>query len=142
MKDDDFHTLFNTPQRFDDEAQFHDQVMRGLKTGTWLRQGLIALSGIIGGLYALMQFVHLPGWTPAAESEVREVVAKTDTGFEAGLGVGRDLLDAAANYLANGLSRSTDYLTVMQSPLFFWVSFSLCMAIVGLYLVNGREDAL
>ncbi|MDC7682021.1 hypothetical protein PQU92_01965 [Asticcacaulis sp. BYS171W] len=142
MKDDDFHALFNAPQRFADEAVFHDRVMRSLNTKTWLRQGLIALSGIIGGLYALMQFVRLPGWTPAAEAEVRAVATRTDSGFEAGLGVGRDLLESAAHSLANGLSRSTEYLTLMQSPLFFWVSFSLCMAIVGLYLVNAREDAL
>lgn len=139
MKDDDFHALFNTPQRFDDEQVFHDKVMRGLRLKTWFRQALIALSGIVGGLYALVQFVRVPNWAFTGETQiVRATVTQTDAGLDAG----REMVDAAGLYVARFLNTSTDYLVWMQSPLFFWVSFSLCMAIVGLYLANVYEEAL
>jgi|GEM_PF-1077831 len=147
MKDDDIHTLFSQPMRFDDEAVFHERIMGGLKTKTWFRQGLIALAGIAGGLYALVQFVRLPGLTappalPVAQGATPIVPSRSEVTFEAELGMGREMVDTAVRWLAQGLGKSTDYLLIVQSPAFFWISFSLCMTIVGLYLVNMREESL
>lgn len=141
MKDEDLYHLFQTPMRFDDEPAFQDRVMRRLGAKNWLRQGLIALAGLLGGLYALTQLVRLPGLSSTAEAATRPSVAP-DATFEASLGFGRELVESVANGLALGLSKSTDYLAFAQSPLFFWISFSLCMSIVGLYLVNMREEGM
>jgi len=139
MKDEDIHALFGNPMRFDDDEAFHGRVMGGLRTKTWLRQGLVALAGIAGGLYALVQFVRLPG---LSQTTVRAAEVRSDVTFEAELGAGRELIETGVRWLAQGLGKSTDYLLLMQSPAFFWVSFSLCMTIVGLYLVNMREEGL
>ncbi|UDF02509.1 hypothetical protein [Asticcacaulis sp. AND118] len=140
MKDEDLYNLFQTPMRFDDEPAFQAQVIRRLGAKNWLRQGFIALAGILGGLYALMQFVRVPGLSPATATPAR--AASSDATFEAGLGFGRELADVTARWVALALSKSTDYLAFAQSPLFFWVSFSLCMSIVGLYLINMREEGI
>lgn len=140
MKDDDFYALFNAPMRFDDDEAFQAKVLSGLGVKSWLRQALIVLSGVVGGLYALVQFVRMPGWaTPPANLQTLSAAdATTDTG----LIIGQKWIDDIARQLANVLDASGEYLLWIQSPLFFWLSFSLCMAIIGLYLANSSEEAL
>ncbi|MFT3997576.1 MAG: hypothetical protein QM667_09230 [Asticcacaulis sp.] len=142
MTDDDLQALFNQPVRLDDGPAFEERVMSRLKTKTWLRQGLIALAGMMGGLYALVQFVRFPGAKTTAEALVTPPPVHTTGAFEVELGAGREMFDGLMRGMAQGLDASTDYLLLMQSPAFFWVSFSLCMAIVGLYLANMREEGL
>lgn len=139
MKDDDLKSLFDINPAYDDEAAFQQRVMMGIRLKNGFRQGLIVLSGFVGGLYALMQFIRIPGWTAGTQglnSPARITDRTTDVTLEAGA----ELVDLATRALADFLHSLGGYIQWMQTPLFFWVSFALCSTILTLYLINGSEE--
>ena len=42
-----------------------------------------------------------------------------------------DLMDSSAHYL-----------NLMQTPVFFWVSFSLCLIFLGIYYAYSQEETI
>jgi hypothetical protein len=124
----DIAGMFAAPVAFDDAPVFEARVMRRLHLKLWLRQWLVVLAGGIGGLYALAQFVRLPGWTNGA---------KPDT-----LRAGAELIDRMQGDLVSLSGQSMQYLTFLQTPTFFWVSFALCLTLLGLYYAYSQEETL
>ncbi len=131
LNDADIAGLFAAPHSFDDAPVFEGRVMRRLHLKLWLRQWLVVLAGAIGGVYALAQFVRLPGWTGPAPA------GTPDT-----LRAGAELIDQVQGDLVNLTGQSMHYLTFLQTPMFFWVSFALCLTLLGLYYAYSQEETL
>ncbi|HVZ30348.1 MAG TPA: hypothetical protein VG839_08135 [Asticcacaulis sp.] len=123
--------LFAAPMTFDDAPAFEGKVMRRLHIKLWLRQWLVVLAGGIGGLYALAQFVRLPGWAGEARA------GAPDT-----LRAGAAFIGQMQGDLVNLGSQSMQYLNFLQTPTFFWVSFALCLTLLGLYYAYSQEETL
>jgi hypothetical protein len=142
MKDEDIYNMFQASKRFEDASDFESRVLKSISFRGVLRQALIAVSGFIGGLYALGQFFnlsHLKLYAPEKHtSDITSALISTELSLTNGA-MFRDSLDL---WLSRTIQVSADYLQLMQSPLFFWISFSLCMTIVGLYLANSEPDVL
>src|SRR6185437_7282989 len=64
MNDSDIGELFAMPAVFDDAAAFEARTTRKLMLRLMLRQWLVAMAGLIGGVYALFQFVRVPDGAP------------------------------------------------------------------------------
>jgi hypothetical protein len=131
INDNDIAGLFAAPAAFDDAPAFEARVMRRLHIKLWLRQWLVVLAGGIGGLYALTQFVRLPGWSREAQT------AAPDT-----LRAGAEFIDQMQGDLLSLTGQSMHYLTFLQTPMFFWVSFALCLTLLGLYYAYSQEETL
>lgn len=129
---EDWADMFATPERFDDMEAFEGRVMRGLQLRMWLRQWLVVLAGFVGGVYALAQFVRMPDW----KLDGKAVDADRT------LRVGAEMVDVASRGLTDFAEHSGSYLSFMQTPLFFAVSFALCLAILGLYYAYSQEETL
>jgi len=142
MKDSELSDLFATPARFDDTEAFEGRVMRGLQVKLWMRQWLVVLAGFVGGLYALAQFVRLPEWTSGGKVAYAETFHKAAVDTDNTLRVGIEFVDVARQSFGNLLNQSGQYLTFMQTPVFFWLSFSLCLAFLGLYYAYSQEETL
>ncbi|MDC7674589.1 hypothetical protein [Asticcacaulis machinosus] len=140
MKDEDLKSLFDITPAYDDEAAFQQRVVMGIRLKAAFRQGLIVVSGFVGGLYALIQFIRIPGW--ALNSELGGSVRAATRGTDATLEAGVEFADLIASGFADFLQSIGGYIQWMQTPLFFWVSFALCSTILALYLINGSEEIL
>jgi hypothetical protein len=142
MKPDDeaIRELFAAMPVYKDAPAFEARVMRGLRLKLWLRQGVIALAGIVGGLYALAQFVRVPSLTFGDKVLSRTQMAKveTDQTFRAGV----QFFDGMGKNAVGLFDSSVHYLGIMQTPLFFWVSFSLCLACLALYYAYSQEETI
>lgn len=140
MKDSDIEDLFSAPTAYDDAAAFEQRVMRGLKVKLWLRQWLVVLAGFIGGVYALAQLIRMPDFQVGGQSVYSRSLAavESDETWRAGV----ELVDVVRQQLMNVMDSSAQYLSYMQTPAFFWVSFSLCLAIVGVYYAYSQEETI
>ncbi len=130
MKDDDIAHLFSHAPEHNDADVFEARVIMRLRLKLWLRQGLVVLAGVVGGIYALAQFIRLP-----------EGVVSTRPAEQAAL-VGIEVVD---DWTRNGfdvLTHSAPYLSYMQTPGFFWLSFALCVGFLGLYFAWSQEETL
>jgi len=135
LSDSDLAELFAQPMAFDDAQRFEAKAVRGLSMRLWMRHWLVVLAGFVGGVYALAQIVRVPSLN--AQS-LRTAATKTDHTFNAGVQV----MDAAGKTVSNFTDQWGHYLGMMQTPTFFWVSFSLCLMFVGLYYAYSQEEAL
>ena len=140
MNDNELNDLFASPETFNDGEAFEGRVMRGLQVKMWLRQWLVVLAGFTGGVYALAQVVRLPNWTSGGKAGygLQKAAADTDNTLRAGT----QMFDDIRDQMINVMDSSAHYVTFMQTPLFFWVSFSLCLALVGLYYAYSQEEAI
>ncbi len=140
MNDDSIGDLFASNPAYDDAPVFAERVTRILRMRLWLRQGLVALAGFIGGIYALAQFIRIPGLNAAADGGLTLHKAAVDS--DQALRASAQLLDMAQVRAMDVLGSSAHYLNLMQTPLFFWVSFTLCLAFLGLYYANSQEESI
>ncbi|ESQ76257.1 hypothetical protein [Asticcacaulis sp. AC402] len=142
MRDSDIEDLYAAPVAHDDAPAFERRVMQGLKVKLWLRQWLVVLAGFIGGVYALAQLVRMPDWQVGGKSaygrSLEQAAAETDETWRAGV----ELVDVVRQSSMDLMDASAQYLTYMQTPAFFWVSFSLCLAIVGVYYAYSQEETI
>lgn len=136
LTDRDLADMFATPVQYDDADVFAMRVTRKLQMRMWLRQVLVVLAGFIGGVYALAQFVRMPDWKLDGQMLSR-ATADTDQTLRAGVelvgGASRDMMRMAD---------SGGALSFMQTPMFFALSFVLCVMILGLYYAYSQEEAL
>jgi len=142
MNDSDIKDLFASPLVYGDAEAFEGRVMRGLQMRLWLRQWLVVLAGFTGGLYALAQMVRLPalslgGKAVAGTTWQQQAVSNTDNTLKAGA----RLMDVLYARLISLTDSSAHTVGMMQTPLFFWISFSLCLILVGLYYAYSQEEA-
>jgi hypothetical protein len=140
LDDGNIRDLFAATPVYADAPAFETRVMRGLWLKLWLRQGVIALAGLVGGLYALAQFVRVPSWTFSEKvlSGSKLARVETDQTFRAGV----EFFDVLGKNAVNLFYSSMHYLGIMQTPIFFWVSFSLCLACLALYYAYSQEETI
>ncbi|MGN6210837.1 hypothetical protein [Asticcacaulis sp.] len=140
LDEGDIRDLFAATPIYEDAAAFEARVMRGLRLKLWLRQGFVALAGVVGGLYALAQFVRVPNWSFGEKvlSGSRMARVETDQTFRAGV----EFFDVIGKNAVNLFYSSLHYLGIMQTPIFFWVSFSLCFACLALYYAYSQEETI
>jgi hypothetical protein len=141
--DQELFRLINQPQAFADADGFERKTLRRLGLQLMWRKAVIGLAGVVGGIYALGQFVHLPDSPQKAENYatspglVRASVTTEET-FSQGL----RWLDGLSHRLADGmqwLNRSVDF---MHQPAFFWGSFAICVTLMVLYFAQSQEEML
>lgn len=138
MNDSDIKDMFASPMVYGDAEAFETRVMRGLQVRLWLRQWLVVLAGFTGGLYALAQMVHLPQWSFGGKGTTwQQAASNTDSTLKAGA----ELMDVIRARLIGLTDSSAHTLSLLQTPLFFWFSFSLCLVLVGLYYAYSQEEA-
>ncbi|MGZ3305976.1 MAG: hypothetical protein ACXU8U_08960 [Asticcacaulis sp.] len=130
--------MFAVTARFDDAAAFETKTLRRLSVRLWLRQWLVVMAGMVGGVYALFQFVRVPEGTQAAATPLHQVQVDTSQSLQAGV----RLFDAAGQHLSGLTQSGVHYLDMVQTPLFFWLSFAVCMSLLGLYYAYSREETL
>jgi hypothetical protein len=135
LSNSDLAELFAQPQTFGDAPHFEARVVRGLSMRLWMRHWLVVLAGFVGGVYALAQIVRVPN---LGTMSLKTAAARTDYTLSAGIQV----MDAAGKNVSNLADQWGHYLGMMQTPAFFWVSFSLCLMFVGLYYAYSQEEAL
>lgn len=130
--------LFAEQARYADTETFGARVMFGLRLKLWLRQGFIVLAGLIGGVYALAQFIRVPDLAGGRAVSLQRAAVETDQTLRAGAAI----VNVARHNAGNWLESSTHYLGVMQTPLFFWISFALCLACLALYYAYSQEERI
>ncbi|MDV6329523.1 hypothetical protein [Asticcacaulis sp. 201] len=140
MNDNDIKDLFSSVPSYEDAPAFQMRVMRKLRINLWLRQGFVVLAGFIGGLYALAQFVRLPNWTIGDRAVAGAHMARVET--DQTLRAGVEFLDVLRLRAMNLFDSSAHTLNLMQTPFFFWVSFSLCLVCLALYYAYSQEEAI
>ena len=128
MTDNDIKDLFAAPAAFDDADVFEARTTRKLKMRLWLRQWLVAMAGLIGGVYALCQFVRVP---EGSVWSVKQAQVQTD-----------QLFDKAGHQLSSLTTSGTHYIDLVQQPMVFWAVFALCLTLLGLYYAYSREESL
>ncbi|WP_443747743.1 hypothetical protein [Asticcacaulis solisilvae] len=135
LKDSDLAELFAQPLTFEDAPRFEAKVVRGLSMRLWMRHWLVVLAGFVGGIYALAQIVRVPD---LSAQSLHSAAVRTDHTLNAGI----QAMDVAGKTMSNFTDQWGHYLGMMQTPAFFWVSFSLCLMFVGLYYAYSQEEAL
>ena len=128
MNDSDISEMFASPMMFGDAAAFEARTTRKLMLRLWLRQWLVAMAGLVGGVYALFQFVRVPDGMPLS---MKMAQVKTD-----------QLFDQAGHQLSNLTTSGVRYLDLVQQPMVFWGVFALCLTLLGLYYAYSREESL
>jgi len=128
MNDSDIGELFAMPAVFDDAAAFEARTTRKLMLRLMLRQWLVAMAGLIGGVYALFQFVRVPDGAPLS---MKMAQVQTDRMF-----------NQAGHQLTNLTTSGVRYLDLVQQPMVFWAVFALCLTLLGLYYAYSREESL
>lgn len=138
MNDHDIGDLFAATPAYDDHERFAMRVDRALHLKLWLRQGLIVLAGFIGGIYALAQFIRVPGGLGQYDKTLKSAAGDADRTLRASAEM-FDMLHIKSTDMFDSWSHA---LSLMQTPLFFWVSFSLCLAALGLYYAYSQEETI
>ncbi len=128
MNDSDINELFAAPAVFDDAAAFEARTTRKLMVRLMLRQWLVVMAGLIGGVYALFQFVRIPDGGPLS---LKMAQTRTDM-----------LFDQAGHQLSSLTTSGVRYLDLVQQPMVFWGAFGLCLTLLGLYYAYSREESL
>ena len=128
MNENDIGDLFAAPAVFDDADAFETRTTRKLKLRLWLRQWLVVMAGLVGGVYALFQFVRVPDGGPL---NVKQAQTQTD-----------QLIDQAGHQLSTLTTSGVRYLDLVQQPMVFWAAFALCLTLLGLYYAYSREESL
>jgi hypothetical protein len=128
MNESDIGDLFAAPVVFDDADAFETRTTRKLRLRLWLRQWLVVMAGLIGGVYALFQFVRVPDGGPLS---VKQAQTQTD-----------QLIDQAGHQLSTLTTSGVRYLDLVQQPMVFWAAFALCLTLLGLYYAYSREESL
>ena len=141
MNDSDIKHMFASPMVYGDAEAFETRVMRGLQVRLWLRQWLVVLAGFTGGLYALAQMVHLPQWNFGSKASAGTTWQQAASNTDSTLKAGAELMDVIRAKLFGLTDASAHTLSLLQTPLFFWLSFSLCLVLVGLYYAYSQEEA-
>ena len=142
MNDRDIEDMFGSPGAFDDAPAFEQRVMHGLQVKLWLRQWLVVLAGFVGGIYALAQLVRMPDWTVNGKTVYAQSIKQAAVGTDETLRAGAELFDILGRSLVKLMESTGHYLTYMQTPAFFWVTFFLCLAFVGLYYAYSQEETI
>jgi hypothetical protein len=130
--------MFAAPVRFDDAEAFEARTMRRLSLRLWMRQWLVVMAGVVGGVYALFQFVRMPDGSGFTAAPLHRAEANTTQSLQAGV----KLFDTASQQASGLMQSGVHYLDMMQTPLFFWLSFAVCMSLLGLYYAYSREESL
>jgi hypothetical protein len=139
MTDDDFKSLFDRVEKFDDDEAFVARACHKVVLRQRLRQGAIMVSGGIGGLYALGQIVHMPKPQEAGTAQGWQSVAySTDTSIR----MGTELLESVRSVGLSWLDGGLHALNLMQSPHFFWLSFVISLVFLGLYFAYAQEETI
>jgi hypothetical protein len=140
LNDDDIARMFTAATPVSDDAEaLQARVMMALKLKLWLRQGLVGLTGIVAGIYALLQVLRLPTSNlQATDAVVAEAAGRTDRTLRAGMAAVDDLTRGSLNLLA----KDAPGVGYFQTPDFFWVSFAICIVMLGLYFLWSQEEAL
>ncbi|HEX7800024.1 MAG TPA: hypothetical protein VF402_06720 [Asticcacaulis sp.] len=131
-------SLFSEQPRYADAEGFCARLMFALRLKLWLRQGFIVLAGLIGGVYALAQFIRAPELRGRHVLTLKQAAADTDHTLRAGAA----MMSYARQNAGGWLDSWAHYLGVMQSPIFFWVSFTLCLACLALYYAYSQEERI
>lgn len=144
MTDEEIKALFEKNTAFDDHDAFRARVSQRLSLKSRLRQGLIAIAGFVGGVYALSQVINLPQMAPQTQrpSAVHEVTLGSEVklGTDETLRAGVQWFDDMARRLADMFALTSHYADVLHTPVFFWLSFSLCVGLIGLYYAYSQEE--
>jgi hypothetical protein len=140
LDDQELQRLINQPQAFADADRFDRKVMRTLSLRLMWRNAVIGLAGLVGGIYALGQFVRLPlsdtGPSPASEPGlVTASVSAEQTVFQ-----GLKLFDAVTKRISEGLEWANRSIDFMHQPAFFWGSFAICVTLLVLYFAQSQEE--
>jgi len=139
LTEEEVGDLFAIAQEFPDADEFTRRVKHRLDVKLWLRGWLVAFAGFVGGIYALAQIVHMPGWAlSSSRAQLVKAAADTDHTLLAGF----KNMGFAGQDTVNFMSSSVHYLSLMQTPLFFWASFSLCLCVLALYYAYSQEEAI
>lgn len=143
MNDDDIGNLFASAPAYDDAPVFAERVTRSLRMRLWFRQGLVALAGFIGGIYALAQFVRFPELNVSGGAGLYgRTLQKAAVDSDQALRASAQFFDVAQVKAMDVMGSSAHYLNLMQTPLFFWVSFLLCLGFLGLYYAYSQEETI
>ncbi len=143
MNDNDIGDLFAAAPQYDDAPAFAERVTRSLRLRLWFRQGLVVLAGFVGGIYALAQVVRIPGWNGAAGPTIYgQTLQKAAADSDQALRVSAQFFDVSQVRLMDFMGSSAHYLNLMQTPVFFWVSFLLCLGFLGLYFLYSQEETI
>lgn len=134
--------MFAEPVRYADAESFQSRILFGLRLKLWLRQGFIAMAGLIGGVYALAQFIRVPALSNAHAPTLKQAAADTDQTLRAGAAIVNVARRNANLWTSNWFDSSAHYLGVMQTPMFFWISFALCLACLALYYAYSQEERI
>ena len=143
MNDNDIKDMFAAAPAYDDAPVFAERVTRLLRLRLWFRQGLVVLAGFVGGLYALAQFVQLPSLkvagNPAAYGQtLQDAAADGNQAVRASA----QFFDVIRQRFMDLVDSSAHYLNMMQTPVFFWFSFLLCLVFLGLYYAYSQEETI
>jgi hypothetical protein len=130
--------LFAEQPRYADAETFSARVMLAMRFKQWFRQGFIVLAGLIGGVYALAQFIRVPLSSGGHAVSLKQAAADTDQTLRAGAAI----VSYARQNAGGWLDSSAHYLGIMQTPMFFWISFALCLACLALYYAYSQEERI
>ncbi len=139
MNDNDIADLFAAAPAYDDAPVFAGRVTRMLRFRLWLRQGLVVLAGFVGGIYALAQFIQLPSLGIGGGTVTLQ---KAAVDSDQALQTSAQVFDVVQVRAMDMLNSWTHALGLMQTPVYFWVSFVLCLAFLGLYYANSQEESI
>ena len=142
MNDRDLEDMFQSPAAFEDAPVFEQRVMNALRMRLWLRQWLVVLAGFVGGIYALAQLVRLPDGAVTGKAGYVQSIRTAAAGTDETLKAGAEMVDVIGRNLMKVMDSTGHYLTYMQTPAFFWVTFFLCLACVGLYYAYSQEETI
>ncbi|HWU48835.1 MAG TPA: hypothetical protein VN042_03085 [Asticcacaulis sp.] len=130
--------LFAEQPRYPDAETFSARIMLAMRFKQWFRQGFIVLAGLIGGIYALAQFIRVPLTGNGHAVSLKQAAADTDQTLRAGAAI----VSYARQNAGGWLDSSAHYLGIMQTPMFFWISFALCLACLALYYAYSQEERI
>ena len=143
MNDNDIAELFAAAPVHDDAPVFAERVTRMLRFRLWLRQGLVVLAGFIGGVYALAQFIQLPSLkVTGGAADYGLTLQKAAVDSDQALRASAKVFDVAELRVMDMLGSWAHTLGLMQTPVYFWVTFGLCLAFLTLYYANSQEESI
>jgi len=138
MEEHDLISLFNRVKTFEDTDVFANKVLGRLRFKYWFRQSLIAFAGLMGGIYALLQFI--PMYATSNLSPVHESASANSVTSDQTLRLSGEFFTHLGEHMFEFFMNMEHYISLIQTPWFFWVSFSLCIIAIALYYANFQEE--